>query len=212
MRFFKLKIISVLLLSLVILPFTSCTHEVKSKSLTDDKCYKINKMILPWSPKGFDIDSQGNIYINFTQGINVYDSSGVFKYALKVKSYGVFEIKIDRGDLLNVALAREDEIRVYNKEGYVIQEEEDHDGLLYAEYQKNNRTKTDSKGNKYVLSNLFGYTKLEKITSDGLHNTIYKIPLLVWTFKLLLTGTIIFIVLVAILVFERYISIIEKAN
>jgi hypothetical protein len=47
MGFIKSRSLSVLLLVLMILSFSLCTHKIKANSYTDDKCYnKNNKIIL----------------------------------------------------------------------------------------------------------------------------------------------------------------------
>lgn len=201
MGFVKSKFKGIPILILIVLLFITCTYKVYAEQSIDDKCYKINTQIMPWVPKGLEVDSQENIYINFAGGINVYNASGVFKYGIKVKTYGVYEIKIDSNDMLNVALTREEKIRVYNKEGFIIQEKEDYNSEAYFEYEKNNRIKKDSQGNEYKLTNIFGYTKVVKTTPNGSNNTIYKIPLLAWALKLLLPILFMVLALVGILVF-----------
>ncbi|MFL0268947.1 hypothetical protein [Candidatus Clostridium radicumherbarum] len=170
-------------LIVVIIFFNISISNVKAEQLINNESYKTNKQIMPFIPKGLEVDSKGNIYIGLAGEINIYNASGVFNNSIRVKTYGVFEMKIDSNDNLNVALVREDKIIVYNKEGYITQEKEDYDNKAYYEYKMADKIKTDSKGNKYELSNVLGYTKVIKITPDGTQNIIYKIPLLLWVLK-----------------------------
>jgi len=201
MKFIKLRFKGISILILAVLLFGIWTYKVNAQQRIDDKCYKVNKQYMSWDPKGLVVDSQGNIYIGFTGGINVYNSSGVYIYTIKVKTEGTYEIKIDDNDMLNVALCREGTIEVYNKEGYITQEKDDKNNEAYYEYKKDNRVKKDSQGNEYKLTNVLGYTKVVKTTPDGLKNTIYKIPSLEWTFKLLLPVFMIISFLIVLLVF-----------
>jgi hypothetical protein len=199
MRFVNVIIKSILVLTFVALMLVLYTYQAYADQQKDDKCYKVNTQIMSWFPKGLEIDSKGNIYIGSTGGINVYDASGSFKYAIKVKTYGVFQMKLEDNDMLNVALARESTILVYDEEGYIIQEKQDKENRLYNEFEKNNDRRKDLLGNEYKLSNLFGYTKVVKISLDGAKNTIYKISFLFWGLKLLISILLIIFVLLVTL-------------
>lgn len=207
MNFIRLRFINNFILLFGTLIFIFCTHKSYAEERIDEKCCKSDKQILSWVPKGLEVDSQGNIYINFAGGINVYNSLGAFKYSLKVKTYGAYEINIDSNDLMNVALVREDKIIVYDKNGFIVQEKKDYNNVAYYDYKKNNKIKKDAQGNEYKLSNVFGYTKVVKINSGGEKSIIYKITLAQWSLKLLVPIFMIFFSLIVPLIF-----IISKRN
>lgn len=185
MRLINLSVRKILTFLIATIMTSLCTYQVIAKQQVDNKCYKVNTQSMVWLPGGLEIDSHENIYIGVPGHINVYDALGIFKYAIKVNTYGAFQMKITDNDMLNVALSREEKILVYDNEGYVIQEKDDKDGSVYGEYSKNYRKKKLF-GNEYKLSNIFGNTKVVKISADGIKKTIYHIPLVFWLVKLLI--------------------------
>jgi hypothetical protein len=197
----KLGFRGISIVVLLVLLIMLCIYKVNEDQSMENKCYKSNAQIVPWGPKGLEVDSQGNIYISLIGGINVYDPSGSYKYTLKVKTYGTYEFEVDSNNKINVALAREGKIRKYNKEGYITKEEEDYNSEAFYEYEKNNKIKTDSYGNKYMLSNIFGNTKVVKTNTEGVSETIYKIPSPILILKLTFNVFIIASLLIAVFIF-----------
>lgn len=197
----KITVFVLLVLSLLLFNYQS----VNAEKRIDEKSYKVSKEAIPWFPEGLEVDLEGNIYIGSSGRVNVYDAKGNFKYAIKVETYGAFQMKIDNNDMLNVVLAREGEVLVYDNEGYIIQKKVDENNTIYDEYEKNNRRKKDSLGNEYRLSNFLGNTKVVRINQDNTKTLIYQIPFLVCFFKVFIPMIVlIFIALVVILVIKSH--------
>lgn len=75
--------------------------------------------------EGIAVDSEGNIYcgLQFYSRIQVYDAEGKFIYGKFIDSAGgVFRIRINERDQLEVATARNDKLYLFEKDGTLVNE------------------------------------------------------------------------------------------
>lgn len=162
-----------------------CIINLTAKADTFSTDMKTNRKSLMWSPRGLEIDAEGNIYISTMSNINIYNSYGEFIYAIQVDTSGSYEMMFQDDGNLNIAIARGEFTYVYSKDGILLDKDEKMGYETYVNYHKNNKVKFDNNGNKYVLSNPFGYTKVTRTMTNGTKSVVYRIPFIEWLVKLL---------------------------
>lgn len=72
--------------------------------------------------RGIAVDTQGNIYCGsqFYERIQIYNPNGEFLYGISIDTSGIFWIRINSDDYLEVAVARGHKKYIFNKNGKQI--------------------------------------------------------------------------------------------
>ena len=143
------------------------------------------------SPKSISVNDN-NIYIVMERKINVYDMKGKFIKSYDIQIDGHFDVDItSSGDIL-IESTREGKF-IYNNQGEYIGSELEDTNKSYS--RNGNKSIIINNGDRYKLSNILGYTKVQLINKDGQTYTILKIKMSQWILKLLNVISIIILAL-----------------
>ena len=144
---------------------------------------------------GFAIDSENNLYLGKTGGkIDVYSGGKIVKsISLTSKGYA-FTIKKDK--LVVAALSN---IYILDLEGNILEKKECLNDTEYNKLFKEKNIFIDSEGNKFILSNVFGYYSIK--SRDN--NEIYSMPIFDYVVKIILFCTFVsFIIFVPLIIYK----------
>lgn len=122
---------------------------------------------------GFAIDSENNLYLGKTGGkIDVYSGGKIVKSISLMTSKGyAFTIKKDK--LVVAALSN---IYILDLEGNILEKKECLNDTEYNKLFKEKNIFIDSEGNKFILSNVFGYYSIKSRDNNEIYPKDVFIP------------------------------------
>jgi hypothetical protein len=137
--------------------------------------------------QGIAVDSEGRIYcgLQYFSRVQVYDSEGEFLYNVYTdSSRGAFRIRINENDQLEVATARNDKLYLYDKNGYLINEQSDV-GHYFSDFGMTGETRfyDEKEDTTYFRKGHPIYAHVVKRDSTGQENVIIRTPFHKWLFQ-----------------------------
>lgn len=136
--------------------------------------------------EGIAVDSEGNIYcgLQFYSRIQVYDAEGKFIYGKFIDSAGgVFRIRINERDQLEVATVRNDKLYLFEKDGTLVNELSGV-GHYFNDFGETGETRCHDKRDNttyFRRPSLLG-SYIAKRDSSGVKKVVVKTPFHKWLF------------------------------
>lgn len=133
---------------------------------------------------GIVVDSDENIYLRnglFGQ-VQVYNRHGEYKHSIKPNTTGHFTLNVDENDNLYVAMVRSRIVRVFDNNGFVIEEIPDSDISIYRSYNHNKNEFRAQDGALYKIMRFYGYITVAK-SVNGNNEKVFGMPVFHWLTK-----------------------------
>lgn len=136
--------------------------------------------------RGIAVDSEGRIYcgLQFLDRVQVYDAQGQFLYSVSIGTAGLFRIRINEDDQLEVATARNDKLYLFDKEGNLVHELSNV-GHYFSDFGKTGESRfyNDKEDATYLRKGYPIWAHVVKRDSAGQENIIIRTPFHKWVFQ-----------------------------
>lgn len=154
---------------------------------SEDQSFNIHNEALLITCDSIVVDSDENLYLanSFLSQVQVYDRNGVFSHAIRISTSGAFMLGINDEDHLYVAIARQDKVIVFDKEGYILREILDDNGRYWSEYEARHGEFKALDGSVYSIVKFMGYITVSHSNND-VNTRVYNMPIFGWIIKVIL--------------------------
>jgi hypothetical protein len=144
--------------------------------------------VVTLSIKSFAVDSQDRLYIGQSEVICVYEGDELVNQ-ISAQTSRAYQFTVQSND--TVLLSTASKVYIINMNGEILDEYEDVGTKTYNKLQRNSKTFTSNKGDKYQIKDALARTKIVKNNTE----TVYQIPVLSVVVKLLIELCLVSIIL-----------------
>jgi hypothetical protein len=132
--------------------------------------------------RGIAVDSTGHLYCasQFYHRVHKYDSDGRFLLGWPIDTDGVFRIRCNRNDELEVATARGEMFYRFSSDGELLEQK---NCDLYARFGSENEKQCRGRdGSVYEIAGRSVFPAVVRVASTGRRETVVSVPFRKWVF------------------------------